>query len=106
LRWQAPVDCPSGAEIEAEVLRLVMPKRSLADKLLASAKVESDDSGRYRLTLHTTQAGVEGERNIEGQTCRAVSDAAIVTLALSLDPNLELPKDFVPTGRCHRSRRP
>lgn len=94
MRWQAPEECPSGGEIAADVLGLVLPKREFADQLIAEARIERHADGRYHLTLHTMQAGVDGERSIDGQTCRAVSDAAIVTLALSLDPNLELPKDF------------
>ncbi len=94
LRWQAPADCPTGAEIEREVLHLVLPKQVFAIRLVANARAELDETGRYHLILYTSQAGVEGERSFTGQTCRAVSDAAIVTLALSLDPNLKLPKDF------------
>jgi hypothetical protein len=94
LRWQAPADCPTRAEIEAEVLRLLSPKGHFGAKLTADASTSRGTDGRYYLSLHTTQAGVEGERDLSGQTCRAVSDAAIVTMALSLDPNLALPKDF------------
>ncbi|HMA94978.1 MAG TPA: hypothetical protein VKP30_19940, partial [Polyangiaceae bacterium] len=61
--------------------------------LLAEATIESHAVHDYRLNLRTSQAGVTGERSFSGRSCRAVSDAAIVTMALSLDPNLTLPPD-------------
>ncbi|HEY5955599.1 MAG TPA: hypothetical protein VIV60_03555, partial [Polyangiaceae bacterium] len=90
LRWDAPPDCPTAAEIEATLSRLVAPREAVSSQLVAEATTELDQDGRYHLTLHTSQAGEQGERSFTGQSCRIVSDAAIVTIALCLDPRVEL----------------
>lgn len=74
------------------MLHLVSTAR-FPSPLLAEATIESHSEHDYRLHLRTSQAGVIGERSFSGRSCRAVSDAAIVTMALSLDPNLTLPPD-------------
>jgi hypothetical protein len=92
LRWDAPPECPSGSQIEAEVLHLVAAKRELASRLRVDAKTAREADGRYHLNLQTNLDGIAGERSLSGLSCRAVSDAAVVTMALSLDPNLEIPQ--------------
>jgi hypothetical protein len=94
LVWHAPPGCPTRAEIEAEVSHLLAPKQHFNAKLRAEARTELCAEGGFTLTLHTTQSGVAGERSFSSNSCRAVSDAAIVTMALSIDPTLELPRDF------------
>lgn len=98
LAWNAPAPCPNADEVRREVLRLVAPRTQFSSPISATARTEVDAQGQYVLKLETTQAGVDGERVFSGKTCRAVADAAIVTMALSLDPNIEIPKNFGNTG--------
>lgn len=91
LRWDAPAECPTQAQVESEVMHLVSKVR-FSSTLEAEATIRSQSGQGYRLLLRTVQAGAGGERDFTGRSCRAVSDAAIVTMALSLDPNLSLPQ--------------
>lgn len=94
LSWTALPECPNLQEVRAEVLRLVSPRTHFSANLVARARIQLDGNGLYLLKLQTTQSGVDGERSFSGRTCGAVADAAIVTMALSLDPNVEIPRDF------------
>src|SRR5690606_27174478 len=61
-------------------------------RLTAEITVERAGS-RFSLRLRTELAGVTGERNFDGNTCQAVSDAAALTLALMLNPDVETSAD-------------
>jgi len=71
------------------VIRLLAPRKHFAAHLAAEAIIERDANRRYVLRLRTVQLELEGMRSFSSNSCRVVSDAAIVTMALSIDPSLE-----------------
>jgi hypothetical protein len=92
LDWRAPRSCPQEASVRAEVARLVGASPASVPRLIAQGTVLQQASHRWALTLRTVADGVSGERVLVGQSCRAVTEAAVVTLALTLNPDLILPE--------------
>jgi hypothetical protein len=89
LTWQAPAGCPDGASVQKEVIRLARvteaPERRLSARITVDKVSESD----WMLDLQTEVDGILGERTLQGRSCRAVADAAALTLALMLNPEAE-----------------
>jgi len=83
LVWDAPDACNSGAEVRREFERStsIRPGRS-PPHLSARARVEARD-GRWVLHLHTLRDGVEGDREIEADSCASLTRAAALVLALA-----------------------
>ena len=87
IRWSVPLDCPSFAEW-ADELRHLLRDPGAARAAIAGVEVEvTHDAGdRYRLRLTVARGdGVSHQRDIAGDTCREVVDAAAVALALASD---------------------
>jgi hypothetical protein len=83
LVWDAPETCNSGADVRREFERStsIRPGRS-PPHLSARARVEARD-GRWVLHLHTLRDGVEGDREIEADSCASLTRAAALVLALA-----------------------
>ena len=88
LRWSAPAQCPGGAAVRAEVLRLARVGPDASRHLKASGTIV-EASGTWQLALTTEFQGMIGERELSASSCRALSDAAALTLALILNPPTE-----------------
>jgi hypothetical protein len=77
---------------------------------VAHVTIQFVGQARWSLTMQTEQNGLEGERTLEGPSCRAVADAAALTLALMLNPEAREPSgaDVPSSGprRPARGRRP
>jgi hypothetical protein len=86
LSWQAPPECPPGADIEREIVRLVGTSPRVKGALRAVVDVSGDEHG-WRARVRTDYAGELGDRTIEGATCRAVAKAAALVLSLTIDSN-------------------
>jgi hypothetical protein len=91
LDWQLPPECPGRVEVEREVLRLLGTSLPEGRRLGVRATVVRPGRDRWTLTLQTLLDGVSGERVLSGRSCRAVTDAAVLTLALTLNPELMWP---------------
>jgi hypothetical protein len=85
LSWEAPAGCPAAAEIEANVARIVglREKRPVTVRALAR-----EVDGGWRLDLHTRTNDEEGERELRGASCAEVASAAVVVIALTIDPEV------------------
>jgi hypothetical protein len=83
LVWDAPDTCAKGDDVRRDFDRStrVLPGRN-PPHLSAVARVEVQD-GRWFLHLHTTRGGVEGDREIEADSCTSISRAAALVLALA-----------------------
>ncbi|HEX6272933.1 MAG TPA: hypothetical protein VFZ53_07835 [Polyangiaceae bacterium] len=80
LAWHAPSDCPTGASVTRAVEMLITrpPARTLEAELTIRKKGE-----RYAAEIKTPR----GERKLDGESCRAVSEAVAMVLALAIDPD-------------------
>jgi hypothetical protein len=89
LVWDAPDTCNSGADVRREFERStsIRPGRS-PPHLSARARVEARD-GRWVLHLHTLRDGVEGDREIEADSCASLTRAAALVLALAFGEGAE-----------------
>jgi len=90
-QWSWPDEPPTGADcltrsrLEQRIEEQLGGPLSEADFALSfHAQIERTREG-FRLVLVTEQHGQRGERTFEGSTCREVSDAAVLLIALSLD---------------------
>ncbi len=86
LAWRAPAspDCPPATYVLQEIRRYVgeTPARAPID---ASATIRSVGLDRWQLVLVTKDGEAAGERTLQGESCRAVADAAVVVLAWMVD---------------------
>jgi hypothetical protein len=57
--------------------------------LKAHVTIERDSQGEFRLALVTELDGIVGERALTAHSCNSVVDAAAVTLALILNPDID-----------------
>lgn len=90
LRFVAPEICPKKDEFLAALTRMLGNRVTTPHTLVATVVITQASSAAFRLNLTTEFDGVSGQRILEGRTCRVVADAAAVTLALLLDPTLDL----------------
>jgi len=89
LQYLAPETCPQASEFSAAVARLLGGTDRLSKNFKARVTVHSDATDNFRLTLLTEIDGISGERVIQGRSCTSVAEAAAITLALILNPDIE-----------------
>ncbi|MCK6592040.1 MAG: hypothetical protein L6Q76_31190 [Polyangiaceae bacterium] len=88
LTWSAIEGCPSEKELLAEVAKLLGEKaRALAEPIPVKAAVSRDANGSFTMRLETPGEGGTLARELRGSTCKAVTDAAALILALMIDPD-------------------
>ena len=84
LVWTAPEACPSQEWVANDVERLVGAPP--AETRVHTVAVATRTAAGWQVKLRTvTSAGTE-DRVFEGESCRAVAEAAALLVALSLDP--------------------
>lgn len=88
LDWVAPGECPSAESVERDVELKLGRGVTRVQPLVARARVRNEAAGSWVLELHTVQDGAVGARRVEGKSCEAVSEAAVMILALALNPEL------------------
>jgi hypothetical protein len=90
LRWQAPSECPSSADLRAELERIARVRPGFGLTLLmAQAEVEHHGA-QYTTTLYTEQAGQKGERRLEALDCKTLARTVTLVLALAFGAGVEL----------------
>ena len=87
--WKVPNSCPSLASERAEIRRRIgtVEKSQLAAPLSAEVEIRSSADGSFRLSLRTHTGNTTGERDLAGQTCQQLAEAAALVLALLINPN-------------------
>ncbi|HET6585825.1 MAG TPA: hypothetical protein VFG69_20355 [Nannocystaceae bacterium] len=93
LRWQAPPECPTAAEVRAAIERhLAAPLESPRGDGLrvdASARVEGD--GRWGVALVVDSGEGRSEREIgDADDCAAATETAALVVAIAIDPDVAL----------------
>lgn len=83
VQWQAPAGCPEGAAVEDRV-RALLGRVPDEHELRAVGVVSGGPP--WQLELETFIAGRHQRRALSGPDCHAVSEAAALVLAVSLDP--------------------
>jgi len=85
LRWDAPVECPTADDVRAEVTRLLGGSMPPDLSLRADGEATRSDDG-WTMHLRTSMGGEDGEREIAGERCEELGEAAALILALMIDP--------------------
>jgi hypothetical protein len=90
LAWDAPSGCPSGEEIRRDFERSVRVRPGRTPPHIVAQAVVEQRGPRWHLRLHTARDGVEGDREIETESCASVARAALLVLSLALGEGVDL----------------
>ncbi|MGH1348402.1 MAG: hypothetical protein ACRBN8_43015 [Nannocystales bacterium] len=86
LEWTAPQGCP--AQDEAKQRLAAALGETSGSPLDARAVITETSDARFQLALTLSRDGeAAGTRTLEGETCAEVSDAALLIVAIAIDPN-------------------
>lgn len=90
LRWQAPPECGSEADVRAQLERVAhaLPGYALAP-LRADARIDRQER-LYALRLRTEHEGERGERKLEASDCPTLVRSMTLVLALAFGKGVEL----------------
>ena len=89
LRWQAPASCPDRASAVATIDALLQG-HAPPDGQTFIAEVTIAATGD-RFTARVALG--EGERTLEAASCREAADAALLIVAMAVDPRIGAPPD-------------
>src|SRR5580658_10823719 len=84
LVWQAPDTCPTSEQVKSEFQRSLRLSPGYVPPRLSATAVVEHTSGRWFLHLHTVRNGIEGNREIEADSCTSLARAAALVLTLAL----------------------
>lgn len=90
LDWRAPSQCPTGAQVEAEIGRLLASSTVGTEGVSATATVSRAARG-WSVVLTTHVRGVRGRRALSASSCESLAHATAIVLALTIDPNAQPP---------------
>jgi hypothetical protein len=87
LEWNAGPGCPDRASAEAAIWEILAPHVvSGGPSNAVQVNISALDSGRWEGRIQTRGPSGSGERRFEGPTCDLVADAAVLVVAMMLDP--------------------
>jgi hypothetical protein len=87
IEWQAPAECPDRAGVVDRVRALAPSPPPRAEVVHVRATAARDVDG-FHVVLETRQGVHQFQRRIEAHSCDALADAAALTMALTIDPEL------------------
>jgi hypothetical protein len=85
LAWHAPADCP-GQDWAQRALDAYLGDRKIDAFKPMSVRVDIESSGGRYLADLRLEGAAAGDRQFEGASCARVADAAVLIVALMLDP--------------------
>ncbi len=85
LSWDAPPQCPTGAQVRAEVHELVLGAQDPQSTRVV-AKVSALDGGGWRLELDVDNELVSGRRTLLAESCADLAHATAMVAAIAIDP--------------------
>jgi hypothetical protein len=89
LEWTAPEDCPTRSEMLDQIVQTVGETTHVEGTVHASALVLKDAASAWRGEVELSALGQSTLRRVEGDSCRAVSDALALIVALAVNPDAE-----------------
>ncbi|MDP1823556.1 MAG: hypothetical protein Q8L48_09945 [Archangium sp.] len=96
LIWKAPEACPQYPEVWSRLTeRLGRTPSAEGASFAARGQVEKAENG-WRVELQTLTAAGAGVRVLTNSSCEELTRAAILVLALAIDPTLEPPPEVKP----------
>lgn len=91
LRWEAPAGCPDRAQVR-DLVEATLGEVDEADEggrraVDVGGRLEAHPPEGYRLVLELND-GRAGTRELQGPSCRELSEAAALVIAMAIDPRL------------------
>lgn len=83
--WSAPPSCPAAAEAQATLDRLLAESQTADDGPAIRVRIEASGD-RF---VATVAIGPTSDRVLEGDACAQVADAALLIVAMAIDPRLD-----------------
>jgi hypothetical protein len=93
LRWSAPAECPSEADVHAELARIVEIEPDRVPSALSAAVTIVRARDRLRLRIETERDGERGQRTLIADDCTQVLRAVTLVLALAYGEGVALRVD-------------
>jgi hypothetical protein len=90
LSWAAPGECPSSAELQAELARVAHPRPGHVLEPVHARATVTRESRHYVLNVHTEHQGQAGERRVEAKDCKTLVRTLTLILALTFGAGVEL----------------
>ncbi len=101
LRWSAPNGCADASMVAREVERLVgRPLDELKATLLVVQGTVTSENGRFVARLRLDDGSEVHSRSIEGSTCSEVTQAAVLSVAMALNPAVSDAPSEVVASQC------
>jgi hypothetical protein len=93
LRWQGPVECQNTREVERQIESLLGHAPDLAQLPPTLVEMSWAQERSWTLRIRVALPGGERRREVDVRTCADGFDVVALTLALILDPDLQLGGD-------------
>jgi len=88
IEWTAPSSCPQVAQVRQRVAALMeAPLESLEDSVFIANGVVEPGEPEWKLELTLTTADGTEARELNGESCEALTDAAAVVISIALSPS-------------------
>jgi hypothetical protein len=87
LEWTAPPECPTRDEMFERITRTIGKTEGTPDPVRAWASALQEESGDWRGEVELSAFGQTATRSVHGNSCRAVSDALALIIALVVNPD-------------------
>jgi hypothetical protein len=108
LRWSASAECPDAAwaaQRLRERLGRAPDRPSQGAPLEVDAALSRRDE-RFVLMLHTTLGAAESDRQLEAPVCAELAEAAVLMIALAIDPEAVARAEAAEPEAAHDDERP
>jgi len=87
LEWNAGAGCPDRASAEAAIREILGPHVTTGEPAsVVQVDISALDDGRWGARILTRGPYGSGDRRFEGPTCNLVADAAVLVVAMTVDP--------------------
>jgi hypothetical protein len=100
LGWRVPTSCPDQTTALATIDALLQGHAPREGEALAAEVHITAEGTRFRARVALGEAGADGERVLEAASCREAADAALLIVAMAIDPRIggapEAPPDDEP----------
>lgn len=97
MEWSAPSRCPTAEAVQQRLSDALVDSAADPRGMRARATVTEDDAGRFALVLELERDdGPAGRRTMQASDCDELAKAAVLIVALAVDPEVKLATDPPP----------
>ncbi|MEM9456447.1 MAG: hypothetical protein AAGF11_19860 [Myxococcota bacterium] len=97
MEWSAPSRCPTAQAVQQRLTDALVDSAADPRGMRARATVTEDDAGRFALVLELERDdGPAGRRTMQASDCNELAKAAVLIVALAVDPEVDLAQEPPP----------